>query len=70
MAAPAAGKENVAEDARAIAADAARLRPLLAKAQRLQAAQAARSQPQAAGSGGQLPVGVGVVFLAFVGCTF
>lgn len=43
-AAPAAGKENVAADACAIAADAARLRPLLAKAQRL--VQAAKPQAQ------------------------
>ena len=44
-AALAAGKENIADDACAIAADAARLRPLLAKAQRL--VQAAKPAPSA-----------------------
>jgi hypothetical protein len=44
-AALAAGKENIADDARAIAADAVRLRPLLAKAQRL--VQAAKLTPSA-----------------------
>lgn len=44
-AALAAGKENIADDARAIAADAVRLRPLLAKAQRL--VQAAKLAPSA-----------------------